>query len=201
MLTDPPLCVCQPALRDLLASQGLSLVRDITGIPLNDSVDATCAKYDYTGPSHASPTSSAHQPLHHPRHISSQHTNTSTLLTCTPATVHPKLCHTFPPPSHPRTHTTQPSNGVLVLVQTRSCATMTSWRGGALLSFTTWSRPLGQRRMGELWISTALMVAACATALPPVAPPTPSPSFACSKSAARQGGPVTPPKVEHFCLL
>lgn len=31
--------------------------------------------------------------------------------------------------------------------------------------------------------------------------PTPSPSLACSKSAARQGGPVTPPKVEHLCLL
>lgn len=174
MLTDPPLCVCQPALRDLLASQGLSLVRDITGIPLNDSVDATCAKYDYTGPSHAS--TNYLQP---------------TLPPLPPPT---------PTPS-PRTHTTQPSNGVLVLVQTRSCATMTSWRGGALLSFTTWSRPLGQRRMVELWISTALMVAACATPLPPVAPPTPSPSFACSKSAARQGGPVTPPKVEHFCLL
>ena len=37
------------AYRDLLASQGLSLVSDITGIPLNDSVDATCAKYEYTG--------------------------------------------------------------------------------------------------------------------------------------------------------
>lgn len=146
------------------------------------------------------PTSSAHQHLPQP----SAHQRQHTLSTCTPPTVHPTLKtlpHLPTPQPTTRTHTTQPSDRVLVLVQTRSCATTTSWRGGALLSFTTWSHPLGQRRMGELWISTALMVAACATPLPPVPPPTHSPSSACSKSAARQGGPVTPPKVEHLCLF
>ena len=77
-------------------------------------------------------------------------------------------------PKTPHTLTHSANQCVLVMLQTHFCATMISWRGGVLLSFTTWSRPPGRRKMGELWISTALMVAACTTPLPPVAPPTTS---------------------------
>ena len=43
------LYLCIPIIRDELKESCLPLIKEVTGIPLNDTIDLTCSKYDYTG--------------------------------------------------------------------------------------------------------------------------------------------------------